>query len=108
MALNREDFNFGNDLSEKFPELSRSLREFFSEIARNLNRRSEFVLKSQAPSGTPEASGDIPSTVDTEYLDGTLWIVQNSTVGPITNEVYVKTQTIISGGVKTALWSRIR
>lgn len=108
MPFLEEDFNFGKPEGTGVKEpMLRSMEEAYEQTAVEVNRKPDLVVRSSAPSGTPDASGHIPSTVDVNYRNGTIWIVQTGATGPITNEVYMKTQTIVSGGNKTALWVRL-
>ena len=115
-----EDFNFGKVVKEELSsEVVRALEDSYEQTAVQVNRKPNVVIKQAAlsppaapntpvpPTGTPDASGHIPSTVDVDYSNGTIWIAQTDAIGPITNQVYMKTQTIVSGGNKTALWVRL-
>jgi len=108
MPFLEEEFNYGKreDTGIREPML-RSMEEAYEQTAVTVNGKADVYVKTSAPSGTPDASNHIPSTVDVNYRDGTIWIVQDGATGPITAEVYIKAQTIVSGGNKTALWVRL-
>jgi len=108
MPFLEESFNFGKKEQTGVEEtMLRSLDEAYEQTAVEVNRKPDLVIRTSAPRGTPDGSGHIPSTLDVNYRDGTIWIVQNGAIGPITAEVYIKAQTIINGGVKTALWVKL-
>lgn len=108
MPFLEEDFNFGRFDKEKVPErLLRAMDDAYNQTAFNVNRKPDVVLIDRAPAGTPDANNNIPSTTDLNFRDSTIWIKQDGAVGPITAEVYIKAETIVSGGNKTALWVKL-
>lgn len=108
MPFLAENFNYGKKEDAGVSEtMLRSMEEAYEDTAVEVNRKTDFVVRSVAPVGVPDGSGHIPSTVDINYRNGTIWIVQTGATAPITNQVYIKTQTIIFGGNKTALWVRL-
>jgi hypothetical protein len=108
MPFLADSFNFGKVNENKVPkEFQRAIEDAYEDTAVEVNNKSDLVFRSVAPSGTPDASNHIPSTVDINYRNGTIWIVQTGAVGPITAEIYIKSETIINAGNKTALWVRL-
>lgn len=108
MPFLEEQFNYGTKQDTGVSEtMLRRMQEAYEQTAVVVNRKTDVAIRSVAPSGTPDGSGHIPSTVDVNYRDGTIWIEQTGATGPITAKIYIKAQTIVSGGNKTALWVRI-
>lgn len=108
MPFLEESYNFGKVAKEDVsPQVMRALEDAYEQTAVEVNSKPDLVVRTSAPSGTPDANTNIPSTTDINYRNGTIWIVQDSAIGPITAEVYIKAQTIINGGNKTALWVRL-
>lgn len=88
-------------------EMLSDLSTMYSNIAHTVNRKADIIVTDVAPSGTPDANNNIPSTDDINFRNGTLWIKQTANTGPIDNEVYIMTETVVSGGNQTALWVRL-
>lgn len=108
MPFLEEQFNYGSKEDSGISEqMLRRMQEAYEQTAVVVNRKADIAIRTVAPSGTPDGSGHIPSTVDVNYRDGTIWIKKDGATGPITAEIYIKAQTIVSGGAKTALWVRI-
>lgn len=108
MPFLEEDFNFGKPEGTGVTEEGlRSFEEAYEQTAVEVNRKPDLVVRTSAPAGTPDGSGNIPSTTDINYRNGTIWIKNDGATGPITAEVYIKAETIINGGNKTALWVRL-
>ena len=108
MTFLPDEFNFGTTKQTQTSEsFLVSLENTFRDISTNVNAKTDLILEISAPAGTPDANNNIPSTTDVDFNDGTIWIVQDGATGPITAEVYIKAQTIISGGNQTALWVRL-
>lgn len=108
MPFLEEQFNYGTQESTGISEqMLRRMQEAYEQTAVVINRKADIVIRTSAPSGTPDANNNIPSTVDINYRDGTLWIKKDGAIGPITAEVYIKAQTIVNAGSKTALWVRL-
>lgn len=108
MPFLAENFNYGKKEDTGIEgNMLRSMEEAYEDTAAEVNRKPDLVIRTVAPAGIPDGSGHIPSTVDINYRNVTIWIVQTGATAPITNQVYIKTQTIISGGNKTALWVRL-
>ena len=101
-------FNFGKDVEEELgKDVVTVFDDMYTDIADSVNNKANTVIRTAAPAGTPDANTNIPSTTDVDYRNGTIWVVQDSAVGPITAEVYIKAETVVSGGNKTALWVRL-
>jgi len=108
MPFLSETFNYGDqEKSGVSEDMMRALTDSYEETAEEVNRKADLVIRTTAPAGVADGSGNIPSTTDVNFRNGTIYIVQLTSPpipDPATDQIFMKTQTIINAGVKTALW----